>query len=226
MRGIILKKVQKRLLFLVLFLFSALFASAQAMQVYDYFEDVSNHYAQFTTYKARIVIKMRNQKDMEGTIYVKDGDIRLDFNDGAILCVADGNLTLYDPQERVVLQQEMVAENNLASSKGLSMLKKYYKYSYYSSEGYKLVPLEAKSQEEVIKLKFDAKWGSLEFRNLVISFTSNNLIRRIEGNTFSGSRVVIDYMNIQTNISIPENIFKYDPPGNAHTVKNFIYTPE
>lgn len=202
------------------------FLGAQTHQVYDFFEDVSLTYAKINDYKARISIQSRGQDDLIGTLFVKGKKIRIDFNSGEVLSVGDGRLVVYDPNSKIVLDQTMASGRLGSDGPGLSLLKKYYKYSYYSPEGYKIIPLEDRSHEQVVKLRFDSKSGGLEFRNMVISFTSDNLIRRIVGNTFSGNQLIFDFTNVQINKGIPDNTFKYEIPGNAHAVRDFIYTPD
>lgn len=217
-----MRKIPKRVRLTLLFTLCASALTAQS--VGDYFESVCNTYAQLKNYKARIGIQVQNQKEMVGTLYVDllQNRVRIDFNTKEVICIADNQLTVYDPNQMIVLEQVMEPSGK-ENGKGLSLLKKYYKYSYIHS--YQFEPLEKNSQEEVIKLKFDAKWGNLEFKNLKIAFTADRFIRRIEGTTFSGSRVILNITNVEKNSTFSDQLFRYEAPGNAHAVKNFIYTP-
>lgn len=212
-------------LFLILFLFLSLGKLfSENIQVLDYFNQVSSTYSTITDYKALISLKTGSQT-LSGTIWTKGNKVLINWKTGEVISINDGKLTVYVADNRIILEQDMVGIN-AGSAEGLSMFRKYYKYSYHSLDGYKWVPLDENSSEQVIKLKFDAKWGGLEFRTMIISFTKNNLIRRIEGTTFGGAYMVFDFTNVQINQGIPDNVFNYKAPGDSHSVKNFIYTPE
>lgn len=225
MRWFALTHSRRKRLITVFFLFITLSLTAQVRQVSDFFKDVSQAYSGIEDYRARISIKSAGQPDQSGTMLVKGSRVRINMNSGQVISINEGKLVVYVADARIVLEQEMTGVN-AGSVEGLTMLQKYYKYSYSDPSGYKLVQLEDKSREKVVKLNFDAKQAGLEYRNMVISFTKELLIRRIVGKTFSGSEIIFDFTNIKINEGIPDNQFIYDAPGDAHTVQDFIYTPE
>lgn len=217
-------KFFRNIFLVVLFLFSVENLLAQNLQVLDYFNQVSSTYATINDYKALISLKTGNQT-LSGTMWTKGNKVLINWKSGEVISINDGKLIVYVAGNRIILEQDMVGIN-AGSVEGLSMFRKYYKYSYYHPDGYKFVSLDENTSEQVIKLKFDAKWGGLEFRTMIISFTKNNLIRRIEGTTLGGASMVFDFTNVQINQGIPDNKFNYKAPGDSHSVKNFIYTPE
>lgn len=212
-------------IFLFLFVFFAVSLSAQNMQVLDYFNQVSSTYSNINDYKALISMKVGSGATQSGTMWTKGSKVLINWKSGEVININNGTLIVYVPGNRVILEQEMVGFN-VGSSEGLSLFRKYYKYSYYDPSGYKFVDLDEKSNEQVIKLRFDAKYGGLEFRSMIISFTRDNLIRRIEGFAVNGLSYLFDFTNVQINQGIPDNQFNYKPSGDSHTVKNFIFTPE
>lgn len=221
-----MKNFGKKLSLIFFLLFICVnFAAAQNMQVLDYFNQVSNTYAGISDYKALISMKVGSQSPLTGTIWTKGNKVLINWRSGEVININNGKLIVYVAGNRVVLEQEM-SGLNAGSAEGLSLFRKYYKYSYYDPDGYKFVPLDERSSEQVIKLRFDAKWGGLEYRSMVISFTRDNIIRRIEATTFGGASYQFDFTNVQINQGIPDNQFNYKPAGDSHTVKNFIYTPE
>lgn len=215
----------KRHFFVLIILFFTVSGIMAQKQVSDYFNQINDTYKGVKDYKAVISITTGGLTQ-KGTMWVKGSDVYIEFsNPKQIISIRNGKLTVYDSADYVVLEQEM-SSINAGTVEGLQLLRKYYKYSYYDEAGYKLVPLEDGSNERVVKLNFQAKSGSLEYRKMTISFSKNNLMRRIEGTTFGGVRIVFDFTTIKTNIGIPSQKFDYEAPGVASTIPNFIFTPE
>ena len=206
----------------LLFLTTTVFSQKQ---VATYFEEISNKYKTVKDYKASIKITSSNNSTQKGTMWVKGPRALINFKSGEVISINEGQLIVYVKNKAIALEQEM-SGINAGSAEGLRLLGSNYKYSYNNKAGYKLVSLDKKSHEKVIKLLFSARRGGLEYRRMIISFDSNHLIRRIEGFTISGASITFDFMNIRINQNISDMTFEYKVPGSAHSVKNFIYTPE
>jgi len=106
----------------------------------------------------------------------------------------------------------------------LLLLKRYYHIAYLS--GPDSVPLEAGSEERVVKLKLLWKSPKENFKSLIVSFSLNGLIRRVESVTKSAVNIQYDFENIVINSGISTSEFRFTIPANANIVKNFLYKPE
>ena len=76
----------------------------------------------------------------------------------------------------------------------------------------------------VVKLRLTRRLASEGFRELILSINPETLlIRRIEGTTLAGALVRFDFLNIRTNLGIPELRFVYDSPASANMYNNFLF---
>ena len=75
----------------------------------------------------------------------------------------------------------------------------------------------------VTKLKLGWKNSDEGFRQIEISVSKNNFIRRMKGITKNMEEIVIDFENIKVNQNIPDARFEYDSPASAYVIENFIY---
>ena len=193
-----------------------------------YLERVSDRYSAVRDYEANITIRSGNS-DMTGFVsHLSPSFLRIDFSRPAEqVIVYNGELlTIYLPEYRAILNQ-VISRNRrsgagLASSQGLSMLRRNYTPSYVT--GPSPEPLDSGSTERVIKLRLARLSGGEAFREIILSINPDTLlIRRIEGITLAGGEVRFDFTNIRTNQGIPEQRFVYDSPGSANMYNDFLF---
>jgi len=190
---------------------------------------VSEHYATIRDYEANIVIQSGNTV-MPGTIsHISPSLLRIDFTQPAnqVILFNGDTLTVFLPDLRVVLNQN-VAQNrnlaaaNMATAEGLNLLRRNYLPTFVT--GPEPVNLDANSQEQVVQLRLTRRSVSEGFREIILSVNpTTNMIRRIEGTTIAGVNVRFDFTNVRVNQGIPEMRFVYTPPAGASTIHNFMF---
>jgi len=193
-----------------------------------YLERVSDRYSSVRDYEANITIRSGNS-DMTGFVsHLSPSFLRIDFTRPAQqVIVYNGELlTIYLPEYRAVLNQTINRSRRsgagLASSQGLSMLRRNYTPTFVTSPNPE--PLDSGSSERVIKLRLQRLSGGEAFREIILSINPDTLlIRRIEGTTLAGGEVRFDFTNIRTNQGIPEQRFVYDSPGSANMYNDFLF---
>jgi outer membrane lipoprotein-sorting protein len=196
-----------------------------------YLERVSETYAGFRDYEARIVIKSGNV-EMFGTVsHLEPSFLRIDFSTPAEqVIVFNGDiLTVYLPEYRAILNQSVsqgagnrAASASLVSAQGLSLLRRNYAAAFIT--GPAPIPLEEGSRERVVKLRLTRRYGSEGFREITLSIDpATEQVRRMEGITVADGTVQFDFSNIKTNQGIPEQRFLYDSPASANMYNNFLF---
>jgi outer membrane lipoprotein-sorting protein len=223
--------VIKRLffLFLLVFMIFPLF-SQEIVTAEKYLEAVSERYGGIKDYEAQVAIRS-GTTDMAGQLsYLSPNFLRIDFSrpDGQVIAFNGEQLTVYLPEYRAVLNQEIgstrppAAGASLASAQGLSLLRRNYVPSFVTGPG--PAPLDEDSREEAVKLRLTRRSVAEGFREIVLSIDpETRLIRRIEGRTIAGALVRFDFSNIRTNLGIPEGRFIYDSPASANVYNNFVF---
>jgi outer membrane lipoprotein-sorting protein len=219
--------------FLLVLLVCAAFPlySQEIVTAERYLETVSERYGGVKDYEARVVIRSGNT-DMTGQLsYLSPNFLRIDFSrpDGQVIAFNGDQLTIYLPEYRAVLNQEISNHRSpaaggasLASAQGLSLLRRNYIPAFVT--GPDPAPLDEGSQEEAVKLRLTRRSVSEGFREIVLSIDPETmLIRRIEGRTIADALVRFDFSNIRTNLGIPEGRFIYDSPASANVYNNFMF---
>jgi outer membrane lipoprotein-sorting protein len=190
---------------------------------------VSENYASIRDYEAVITIHSGNS-DMAGNVsYLSPTFMRIDFTRpaGQVIVFNGDVLIIYLPEYRAVLNQNInkkpgTSGASLASSQGLSLLKRNYVSSFVT--GPNPEPLDGTSGERVIKLRLTRRSVSEGFREIILSINpTTKLIRRIDGRTIGESEIRFDFTNIRTNVGIPEARFAYDTPPSANMYDNFLF---
>ena len=215
---------------LLLFLAGGLIISAEEILTADkYFEKVSARFGNIVDYEANLKIT-QDETESSGTVYYKRPHLlRINFSNPAEqVIVSNGKkLLVYIPKYQVILEQELNPKSErsiqaMATSQGLNFLRDNYTISFLT--GPDPIPLDEQSQEKVIKLKF--VWRNVKegFREIIISFSENGLIRRIVGKqAITNKTFQFDYTNIILNQGIPDERFEYEPPPYANVYGNFLY---
>ncbi len=203
--------------------------ASQDMQTAEqFFNQVSDRYAQVTDYEGQISINSGKQV-MYGTIAFKSPTLlRIDFSQPAEqVIVYDGSrLLVYIPQYRAVLSQESGDTRStgagLASRDGLTMMRRSYTIAWETSPA--PVPLDPGSSEQVERLSLVRKNVSDGLKTIKLSINpETKLIRRIEGWTIANEKIVFNFTGIKTNVGISANRFMYDTPATANIYNNFLF---
>jgi outer membrane lipoprotein-sorting protein len=196
-----------------------------------YLEMVADRYGGIKDYEARIAIRSGNT-DMTGTVsHLAPSFLRIDFTSPAEQVIAFNGelLTIYLPEYRAVLNQVITPNRrpaasgaSMASAQGLILLRRNYIPSFVTDPA--PVPLDAGSEEMVVKLRLIRRSVSEGFREILLNIDpETKLIRRIEGRTIAEGLVRFDFSNIKTNQGIPEQRFIYDSPPSANMYNNFLF---
>ncbi|MBR4629993.1 MAG: outer membrane lipoprotein carrier protein LolA [Treponema sp.] len=192
----------------------------------SFFDSVSSVYASLRTYEANLDIKA-GRTTMSGKVSFKRPDLlRIDFTNPSeqVICFNGDRLTIYLPGSSAILNQSVQANSgaNMATSQGLSLMKRYYNIAYEKSSA--PVPLSEGSSEQVIKLTLSRKNTAEAFRYIKMAILpESKLIRRIEGITPQGESFVFTFSSYATNVQIPDNRFVYDAPSSANNYNNFLF---
>jgi outer membrane lipoprotein-sorting protein len=199
------------------------------MSAEKFFDNVSATYTTILDYTATVTLTTGKNSPWQGKLsYKSPVFLRIDFDvpKGQVLVMDGEKLTLYVPSLDVVEVQRYrrsVPSNlgGLASKQGLNLLRASYGIAFLTSP--QPVPLDDGSKELVTKLRLTPKTSGAPFSEIVVSVTTDNLIRRMDALYQSGERMVMDLANVKTNQNIPDSRFQYDPPPFANMVEDFLF---
>lgn len=190
----------------------------------DFFKSVSDNYAGIKDYEADVDIAIGKNR-MQGKVSFKRPEmIRIDFSDPAeqVVVFNGDDLTIYLPGSSAILEQNVTGSGvNVATSQGLSLLRRYYTVAYDS--GQNAVPLEDGSDELVVNLILSRRSAAEAFRTILLSVNpETKLIRRVTATAAQGTSYVMDFYNYRLNVNISDQRFMYDPPSSANNYNNFL----
>jgi outer membrane lipoprotein-sorting protein len=219
---------------LLLFFGAVLFVFSQEIVTADkYLERVSERYGSVRDYEAQVNIRS-GSTDMIGNLSFLDPFyLRIDFTKPTeqVLVFNGQILTVYLPDLRAVLSQIVAPARrtstgaggaSMASAQGLQLLRRGYVPAFVS--GPEPVPLDEREKELVVKLRLTRRLASEGYREIILSINPETLlIRRIEGRTIADVLVRFDFLNVRTNVGIPELRFEYDSPASANIYNNFLF---
>jgi len=224
--------IQPKLTFailLMLLLYAAPAPGQEFVTPSDYFDRVSSRFGAVTDYSAVVTIDQNDgELVMKGEMmYRSPNKMRIDFQEPReqVLAMDGEKLTIYIPTYSYILEQQLKRRSEatvalMASNQELAYLRENYSVAY--QVGPDPVPLEEGSDEMVVKLKFQSRSSMDGFRQLVISFRSDGMIRRVVG-TMPGKTLMMDFTSIQINPGIPEERFRYEAPVHANVYKDFLF---
>jgi outer membrane lipoprotein-sorting protein len=227
--------IYKRGLLALIFFFGVSFFASFSQEIVTadkYLERVSERYGNIRDYEAQVNIRS-GSTDMIGNLSFLDPFfLRIDFTKPAeqVLVFNGQLLTVYLPDLRAVLNQPVastrrtsgVAGASMASAQGLQLLRRGYVPAFVS--GPEPVPLDERERETVVKLRLTRRLASEGYREIILSINPETLlIRRIEGRTIADVLVRFDFLNVRTNVGIPELRFAYDSPASANLYNNFLF---
>ena len=228
----------------LLFLFAGvrLFAQNTITTVDTFFSSVSEFYSGLRDYSADMTISYTGQtsadsETMRGRVsYKRPNSLRIDFSSPAEQTIVfDGRvLTVYLPAPyNAVLTQAVSSSSgnvgaggaSLATPGGLSLMRRYYSIAY--EKGPNPEPLSEGSDIRVVALTLTRRSTTEMFRSmrLLVDYDSR-LIRRIEANTITGTRIVFSFSNYSLNDGIPDTRFVYDSPSSANVYDNFLFNEQ
>lgn len=193
-----------------------------------YFEELSGRYGKINDYEADISIS-RGETQMSGRIYYRSPNLlRIDFDEPAEqVLVSDGEkLTIYIPRFEVIMEQQLKRRSDAAlalmkNTQGLSLLERNYSMRYLV--GPDPMPIDEGSGELVVKLALEPRATSEGFRQIVLSISEEELIRRIKAITLGYEELVLDFSDVKINQNIPEQRFEYDSPPYANVFSDFLF---
>ena len=221
----------KKQIFFVLFQFIAVLLYLNGQQIVTaerFLESVSEKYAEFEDYQARIAIRS-GSTDMYGTVVHKTPNfLRIDFTTPSeqVIVFNGDTLTVYLPEYRAILNQSVSSSHssgaNLATAQGLSLLRRNFAAAFITGPAPQ--PLDEGSREMVVKLRLTRRYGSEGFREIILCIDPVNLlISRMQGTTIADIQVQFDFSDIRTNQGISERRFMYDSPASANLYNDFLF---
>ncbi len=201
----------------------------------NFFRSVSDKYGDVLDYEARLTITRgvsEEESVSSGVIYYKNPNLlRIDFTDPEeqVICVTGEDLMIYLPSQAVVMTQKLKRHNDatlaaMVNSQGLDLLEKGYSIGYL--EGPDPVPLDDGSDEMVTKLKLEWRTTEQGFRQIEMSVSADNMIRRMKALTAEMEEVQFDFQSLKINQNIPDARFEFEAPASAYEIKNFLFEPE
>ena len=204
--------------------------ASQDMQTAEqFFNQVSDRYAQVTDYEGQISINSGKQV-MYGTIAFKSPTLlRIDFSQPAEqVIVYDGSRLprLYSPVQGSALpgirRHAQHGSWSRVPRRTHDDAAKRYTIAWETSPA--PVPLDPGSSEQVERLSLVRKNVSDGLKTIKLSINpETKLIRRIEGWTIANEKIVFNFTGIKTNVGISANRFMYDTPATANIYNNFLF---
>lgn len=204
----------------------------------EYFKTISEEYGKIKDYQANASIVIDKEEMQAKITYLQPDKVRFDFSkpENQVIVFNGETLTIYLPGSAAVLTQNANAEDadaksnaaNLATSEGLTLMRRYYTVSYETSQ--EAVPLDEDkatgevSEEKVVRLVLWRRTTSEAFRYIKLSISpKTKLIRRVEAVTPSDITYKIDFSDYEINQGLTAQRFSYDIPSAANSYDNFMF---
>ena len=188
-----------------------------------YLDQVSERYSQIRTYVARISIQSGGTS-MAGTVYaMMPNFLRIEFSSPAeqVILYNGESLMIFLPGERAILNQAAGQGANIATARGLNILRRNYVPAFVV--GPAPVPIDPGSGEMVIKLKLARRSMGEGFTEIIMDISPDTqLIRRITGRTITDTVVRFDFSGVSLNSGIPERLFIFESPPSSNMYNNFL----
>lgn len=216
----------KKILTVLVMLFSASLFAQTITTASAYFKTISEYYATIKDYEVDFEIKIEKTESAGKLSYKTPDLLRLDYSnpEEQIICFNGDLLTIYLPEQDVVLQQQISEEESasgLATAQGLALFSRYYTVAYES--GQNAEPLEDGSEEMVVKFILTRKNASEAFRYIKLAVNPNTkLIRRVEAVTSKGEVILMNMYDYVLNQNITDQRFIYEAPSSANNYNNFL----
>lgn len=204
--------------------------SQEIVTAVQYLDSVSAVYGGIRDFEANVNIRSGNNEMIGNLSYLSPYFLRIDFDRprDQVINFNGELLTVYIPEYRAVLTQAITPSRRPAAgasgAQGLALLRRNYTPNFLT--GPAPVPLDANSQEMVVKIRLLRRFVSEGFVSLILSINpETKMLRRIEGDNIAGTRVQMDFHNIRTNVGIPALKFQYnsETSAGAYLYNNFLF---
>lgn len=196
---------------------------AQVQTAATFFNSVSEFYEKLYTYEVNMSVSMP-ERNLSGKVsFARPQMLRIDFEYPKNQVVLfDGNeLLIYLPSQDSVLQQSVSTKEEQISSRGLTLLRRYYSVAFETSAD--PVPLEEGSAVKVVNLLLTRRSASEAFTTIKLSVDpSSKLIRRVVATTPQGKVYTFNFYGWVLNPRITEQRFLYDMSSTATSYNNFL----
>ena len=199
--------------------------------VSDIVKNVQKKFGSLKTYQARfniVSVKMGKTKHQSGIIKYRTNDkMRIEFHQPhGQRIISNGRLMwIYIPSMNVVAEQTLKSNSGIFSSgtkSGLRRLFSKYHYRFASKEQ----PEKQKDSSKQYTLLLKQRESRSGFRTLRLWISEDFFIRKVRGETSTGKVIEIAFSKIQTNIDLPNSLFKFDAPKSARIIKNPMIAEE
>ncbi len=193
-------------------------------QVKKKFESLDSYQAQFNITSTKIGKKSTQSGFIK---YKNPGRLIVEYqNPYGQKIVSNGkSMWVYIPSMNVVAEQDLMSDSGLfssASKSGLERLFQKYHYRFASKEQPEKITDGVKKYTLILKQK-EKKSG---YRTIKLWISEDYFIERARGETSSGKEVDITFSKIQTDVNLPNGIFKFDMPARARIIKNPMIAEE
>lgn len=207
-------------IFIFNFVFLGSIKSQEILTASQYFDRVYQKYQSIQDWKADIALSNGSMSSSGKLLFKMPSSFRIDFSDKRTFLKNGNKLTVYSPSLNRTFAQTL--KNQSENTNPLSILKSEYSVSY--SKGPDLEPLDDNSSEKVYKLLFRRHiLKGATIRQMEISFTPDNIMRRVVAATNSGRSLILDFKQVQINTGLFDSQFNYEAPLSADIINNFLY---
>ena len=211
-------------------IFAAAFSQEAIITANEYFKSVSEKYSTVKDYLADVEIVVGKENMQAELTYLSPDKVRFDFSrpENQVIVFNGETLTIYLPGSAAVLTQSANSGDgaktaNLATSEGLSLMRRYYSVSYETSQ--EPVPLEEGSDENVVRLVLWRRTTAEAFRYIKLSVNpETKMIRRVEAVTPGNVSYMMTFSNYEVNQGLSAQRFSYDIPSAANVYDNFMFS--
>lgn len=216
--------MKKLLLCLFMLVAGSVVAFAQIVTASSFFNSVNDVYAGLSTYEADVNVNAAGRKMAGHVLFKRPQMVRIDFTSpqGQVVLFDGNSLVIYLPSQQTILQQTVSASDTNESSRGLTLLRRYYNIAFENSSTPE--PLEEGSSITVVRLVLTRRAASEAFTRIRLAVDSESkLIRVAEATTPQGQTYTFEFSNYTLNPKITEQRFIYDPPSSANAYNNFLF---
>ncbi len=220
----------KKIFFAVLALFSASLFAQSITTASAYFKTISEYYGSLKDYEADFEILV-GKTESAGKLSFKAPDLmRMDYTnpEEQVICFNGETLSIYLAETTTGLQQQVTPGSSasaasIGSAQGLSLMSRYYSVAYETGQDPE--PLDAESDEMVVKFLLTKKSAAEAFRYIKVAVSADTkLIRRIEAVTSKGETFLFNFYEYKLNQGIADQRFVYEIPSKANVYNNFLFS--
>ena len=216
--------MKKLLLCLLMLGMTSVLAFAQIVTASSFFNSVNDIYAGLSTYEADISVNAAGKKMTGHVLFKRPQMVRIDFTSpqGQVVLFDGNSLVIYLPSQQTILQQTVATSDTNESSRGLTLLRRYYNIAFENSSAAE--PLSEDSSIRVVRLILTRRAASEAFSRIRLAVDEESkLIRTAEATTPQGQTYIFEFSNYTLNPKITEQRFIYDPPSSANAYNNFLF---